>query len=118
MPLTVKSRVEDGFGILELSGPLKLGPSLVALRNTARQLLGGAGALSGVILRVAEITQADSAGLGELTVVYTMATKRGCPIRLVDASPNLLKMLEVTHLDGLLPATSDIAAAKAEMKKS
>jgi anti-anti-sigma factor len=116
MPLTVTSHLEDGFGILELSGSLTLAPSLSTLRDSARQLLG-TGNLSGIILRVSQIMQADSAGLGELTVVYTMATKRGCPIRLVEATPSLRKMLEMTHLDGLLPNTTDIPTAKAEMKQ-
>jgi anti-anti-sigma factor len=116
VPLTVTSHVEDGFAILELSGSLTLAPSLTTLRDNARQVLG-IGNLSGIILRVSQVMQADSAGLGELTVIYTMATKRGCPIRLVEASPSLRKMLELTHLDGLLPTTSDVTAAKAEMKQ-
>lgn len=115
MPLTVKSRMEDGFAILELSGQLTLGPALPGLREDARKALGSA-KVSGLILQVSQITQADSAGLGELTIVYTLATKRGCPVRLVQATPHLKKMLEVTHLDGLLPSTNDIATAKSEMK--
>ncbi len=114
MPLTVKSHVEGGFAILELSGSLTLAPSLGTLRENARQILGTP-KLAGIILRVAELTQTDSAGLGELTVVYTMAAKRGCPLRLVEASSNLRKMLEVTRLEVLLPCASDMKTAKAEM---
>ena len=116
MSLDVTSRVEDDFGILELSGSLTLGPSLNALRDNARQLLSTK-KLAGVILRVAEVTNTDSSGLGELTVVYTLATKRGCPIRLVEVSSSLHKMLELTRLDGLLPSTSSVTSAKAEMKQ-
>ncbi len=116
MPLTVKSHVEDGFAILELSGSLTLAPSLGTLRENARQLLSTP-KLSGVILQVSELTQTDSAGLGELTVVYSMAAKRACPIRLVEASPNLRKMLEVTRLEVLLPCANDVKSAKAEMKQ-
>lgn len=115
MALKVRSRVEDGFAILEVAGQLTLGPELPALRDDARRVLGS-GKLSGVIVQVSEVTQADSAGLGELTMLYTLASKRGYPIRLVDASPRLRKMLEVTHLDGLFPAAEDIRAAKAQMR--
>lgn len=115
MALTIKSRFEEDFGILELAGQLTLGPGLSSLREDARKVLGGR-KLAGLILYVPEVRQADSAGLGELTLVYTLATKRGCPIRLVEASAHLKKMLEVTHLDGLLPAVDDIRTAKAEMK--
>ena len=115
MPLNIKSRVEDSFAILELAGQLTVGPALGGLRHDARKLLGSP-KLSGLILQVSEITAADSAGLGELTLVYTMATKRGCPIRLVEVNPHLRKMLEVTHLDGLLPSAADIDTAKEDMK--
>jgi anti-anti-sigma factor len=115
MPLTVKSHLEDGFAVLDLAGSLTLGPSLVTLRDDAKKLLGTS-KLSGMILRVSDVTQTDSSGLGELTVVYTLATKRGCPIRLVEVSSNLRKMLEMTRLDGLLPSAADVTAAKAEMK--
>jgi anti-anti-sigma factor len=116
MPLEVSSRVEESFGIIDLSGPLTLGPSLGNLRENARQLLSG-GQLSGVILRVQDVTSTDSSGLGELTVIYTLASKRGYPIRLVGVSSSLHKMLELTRLDGLLPATKDVPTAKAEMRK-
>jgi len=117
MPLNIESRVEDSFAILELAGQLTVGPGLSTLRDDARKLLSSS-KLSGLILHVSQITQADSAGLGELTLVYTLATKRGCPIRLVEASPHLRKMLEITHLDGLLPSAADINSAKQEMKHS
>jgi anti-anti-sigma factor len=116
MALTIRSRFEDGFGILELAGQLTLGPKLSSLREDARKVLGNA-RLSGLILQVSEVTQADSAGLGELTFVYTLATNRGCPVRLVQAGAHLKRMLEVTHLDALLPTADDLATAKAEMKR-
>lgn len=114
MPLTVKSRLEGSFAILDIAGKLTLGPGLAALREEARKILS-ASKLTGIVLQVAEVTQADSAGLGELTSVYTLATKQGYPIRLVEVRPQLKKMLEMTHLDGLLPCASDIPSAKAEM---
>ncbi len=115
MPLTVISRVEDNFAILELIGSLTLGPTLSTLRETAKQVLSSQ-KVSGVILQMAAITVTDSSGLGELTVVYTLASRRKCPIRLAAVSPNLKKMLEMTRLDELLPSSPDIPAAKSELK--
>lgn len=117
LPLTITSRLEDDFGILELSGNLALGPSLVGLRNHARQLLE-AQKLSGLVVNVAGVTQTDSSGLGELTVVYTWANKKNCPIRLVNVRPELRRMLELTRLDGILPSAPDMSAAKHEMRRS
>jgi anti-sigma B factor antagonist len=116
MPLTVSSRLEDNFAILELAGTLKLGPSLSTLRETARRALNG-NKVAGMILRVAEVTSVDSAGLGELTVVYTLASKRGCPIMLVEVNPTLRKVLEITHLDALLPSAADMESAKKRLKE-
>jgi anti-sigma B factor antagonist len=107
--------VEDGFAIFELSGSLTLSPSLSNLRESARQTFD-ANRLSGVILRVADVTTTDSAGLGELTVVYTMATNRNCPIRLVDVSASMKRMLEMTRIDELLPTSNSLAEAKAELR--
>lgn len=117
MPLSVTSRVEDGCAILELSGTLTLGPSLNALRDTARAVLS-TNKVSGLILDLAAVTATDSAGLGELTVVYTLAARRSCALRLAEVSPRLLKLLELTRLDGLLKAAPDVASAKKELKHS
>ena len=117
MALEVNSRVEEYFGVLELAGTLTIGPWLKSLRETAQELLGTK-KLNGVILRVGGVTMTDSSGLGELTVVYTLAKKKGCPVRLVEVSSSLQKMLEMTRLDGLLPSAMDVSAAMADMKKS
>lgn len=111
MPLSVKPRIENEIAILELEGPLTLGPSLHALRDTARDVLAREG-LRGVIVDVTHINATDSAGLGELTVVYTFSSRRQCRVMLAGASQALRTMLEVTHLDGLLPNALDLSAAK------
>jgi anti-anti-sigma factor len=116
MALTVSSRLEDHIAVLELDGALTLGPSLSTLREAARQMLDG-GKLAGMLLQVGRVATADSAGLGELTVVYTLAMQRRCPIMLVEVSSTLHKMLEVTHLDALLPSADDVAAAKKQLKE-
>lgn len=116
MSLTVISRIEDHFAILELSGSLTLGPTLNTLRETARQVLSS-NKVSGIILEMAGVAVTDSSGLGELTVVYTVATNRKCPIRLATVSPSLKKMLEMTRIDELLPAYPDVASAKADIKR-
>jgi anti-anti-sigma factor len=116
LPLNIASRVEEGVAILELSGSLTLGPHLNALRRAARDALDN-GHVSGLILQVADVTATDSSGLGELTVVYSFASKRRCRIVLVDVSPTLRSMLEMTHLDGLLPAAPDMRSAKQQLRE-
>lgn len=117
MALNIASRVEDGLAILELYGSLTLGPQLNSLRRAAREALEH-GPVSGLILQVGGVTATDSSGLGELTVVYTFASKRRCPLLLVNVSPTLRSMLEMTHLDGLLPAVSDMNSAKKQLREA
>jgi anti-anti-sigma factor len=116
LPLTVTSRIEDDFAIFELTGSLTLGPNLNVLRETARQVLS-TGKLSGIILHMAGVTVTDSSGLGELTVIYSLASHKKCPIRLSAISPSLKKLLEMARLDELLPSCPDIPAAKADLKR-
>ncbi len=115
--LTIESRMEEQIGILELAGALTLGPSLVSLRNAAREILATP-KLAGIILDVRQINSVDSSGLGELTIVYSSASRHGCPQRLVGVSPSLHKMLQMTHLDAVLESADDIATAKKQLKAS
>ena len=114
MALTVTHKVEEGFGILHLAGSLSLGPSLNVLREVAKQVLAS-GKLNGLILQVGDVTSVDSAGLGELTIVYNFANRQRLGIRLVGSTQSLLKMLDMTRLEELLPPAKDMPSAKREL---
>jgi anti-anti-sigma factor len=116
MLFSVKSRSDENFGVLELSGPLTLSPSLRSLREAARKILGTP-EIMGLILHVSGVTIADSAGLGELTVVYTFASQRSCPLRLVGATPGLRKLLEMTRLEDLFQPVDSVVIAKKQMRQ-
>jgi len=111
----IGSRLEDGIAILELDGAITLGPSLVSLRNDARDMLAKP-RLDGIILDVRRITSVDSSGLGELTIVYSSSSRHNSPMRLVHVSASLHKMLQMTHLDAVLTSAEDIETAKKQIK--
>lgn len=111
MPLEIDTRAEGEFAVLELKGALTLSPPLRTVRERARELLRSS-KYSGVIVDVRSVTAVDSSGLGELTVVYTFASRHGCGMALAGTSPMLRGMLEVTRLDGILPSAPDVNAAK------
>jgi anti-sigma B factor antagonist len=117
MALSIATRMDEGIAILELEGALTLGPLLVKLRNAAREVLLTP-KLSGIVLDVARITSVDSSGLGELTIVYSSASRHECPIRLIGVSASLRKMLQMTHLDGVLQAAEDLETAKRQLEES
>ncbi len=115
MSIKASSRVEDGFGIIDLAGKLTLGPKLRDVQDSARSLLEKE-KLTGLILDASNVTLVDSSGLGELLIVYTTAAKRNCPIRLVGASDNFHKLLHLTKLDAILVPADSVASAKNQIK--
>ena len=70
----------------------------------------------GMILDVSGVRYADSAGLGELTIVYSLCMRKQCPLVLAAVPLQLRQMLELTRLDALLPSAVDLDGAKQEAK--
>ena len=115
MALTIKTAIADHVAILELQGALTLGPSLILLRQAAREALAAAN-VQGLILDVGAMTSVDSSGLGELTIVYSASNRHNCTMLLTGVNANLQKMLEMTHLDGVLASAADVDAAKKQLR--
>jgi anti-anti-sigma factor len=110
----IMCRVEDSFGIISFAGALTSGPVLHSQIEGVRQFINFS-KLSGIVLLLSGVSRIDTSGLGQLTSVYTMASRRGCPLRMVGASADLMRVLKMTRLDILLRASPDIESAKAEM---
>ena len=115
MALTIGTRIEEEIAILELEGSLTLGPSLGSLRNAAREELAKA-KLLGIIVDLRHISAVDSSGLGELTIVYSSASRHNCPMRLIGVNSSLQKMLQMTHLDAVLESAEELGAAKKQLR--
>ena len=115
MSLSISTRLDRNVCILTVVGQLTLGPHLRNLQQAARSALE-AGTPDAVILEVAGVRYADSAGLGELTVVYSLCMRKQCPLVLACVPTQLRQMLELTRLDALLPSAPDVEAAKQEAK--
>lgn len=115
MSLTIRTRVENEIAILDLEGALTLGPGLRALRDAARKVLAEAHP-RGLVLNAENVILADSAGLGELTILYTLASRQKCSVVIAGARQNLITTLQVTHLDALLPVADDVTAAVAQVR--
>jgi anti-anti-sigma factor len=114
MSLSITSRPDRNFHVLTVAGNLTLGPHLKGLQQMARAALE-AGPPEGLILDVSGLRYADSAGLGELTILYTLCRKQ-CVLVLSGVPNQLKQMLELTRLDALLPSAADVEAAKRHVK--
>jgi anti-anti-sigma factor len=111
MPLVIETQVDGNVSIFTLKGPMTLGPTLSALGHRIRRELETS-APAGLVLDVSSVGMVDSAGLGELTLVYTLAARRNCALVLAGVTKTLQNSLELTHLDLLMPSAPDIASAK------
>lgn len=111
MPLSITSRPDRNFYILTLTGQLTLGPNLKNLQQMARTALE-ANTPDAVIVEVGGVKYTDSAGLGELTILYSLCMRKHCMLILAGVPNQLRQMLELTRLDALLPSAADTEAAK------
>lgn len=97
---------------VRLAGRLTLGPQLVSFGRRIAETLAKSSAL-GMLLDVAEVEEIDSAGLGELVILYTTASQHGCRLCLVRPTPRIVQLLETTKLAGILPCFDDRSTAVA-----
>jgi anti-anti-sigma factor len=111
MSLVIETQLDGNVSVITLKGPMTLGPTLSALGQHIRRELGSS-APAGLVLDVSAVGMVDSAGLGELTLVYTLAARRNCSVVLAGVTKTLKNSLELTRLDVLLPSAPDVASAK------
>jgi len=95
---------------LSLDGNLTLGPQLRQLSQKAEGLLTESKPRA-LFLDMAAVKMLDSAGLGELMILYTNAGQRNCHLCLLHAPQHIVKLLEVTKLSEILRCFPDHATA-------
>ncbi len=93
-----------------LSGGLTLGPQLRQFNRQMEGLFSG-GAPRAIFLDFANVRMIDSAGLGELVILYTSAGQHNCRVCLLQAPSSVVRLLEVTRLDGILRNFTDAESA-------
>lgn len=64
-----------------------------------------------IVLDLSGVAAIDSAGLGELVVLYMWADAFGCQIKLAGAEARIREMLELTNLSSVFPMYSSTAQA-------
>ena len=112
--LLVKMRRAGEIGVLELSGSLGLGPDLGRLTDYTRRVFARP-STRGLLLDFTQVGLVDSAGLGELVQVYTIAGERRARVGLVGASDRVKHLLEMARVDAMFPVYASEADALAAM---
>ena len=106
-------KLNDISAVVTLSGPLSLGTNLKIVDMQLQQLLE-----EGVVRLVLDLSAcpyADSSGLGVMVHVHGIAEAKGGAIRLCGVSERIVRMLELTHTDTLLPCDADLATSIAAL---
>jgi anti-anti-sigma factor len=93
---------------VRLAGRLTLGPQLNRLSRELATLLA-AKQQPALVLDLAHATEIDSAGLGELVILYTTAGQQDCFLCLVAPGPRVTKLLEIARLAQLFPRYANLA---------
>ena len=110
MSLNMILRNVRGIPILDLSGSLDIGPSLAALNDRVTAVLTDSKPCR-FVLNVRELLTMDSAGLGELMLLFSQAAQQDCELVIVGANSSILQALRVTRMDGVLKLAEDEDAA-------
>jgi anti-anti-sigma factor len=95
---------------------MTLGPQLLEFSRITVAALASRKA-NAVLLEMSEVDAIDSAGLGELVIVYTAAGRQNCRICLVNPSAQIVRLLDTTRLRAMLPDFRDAELAKSWLSR-
>jgi anti-anti-sigma factor len=112
MPLTWTVDPGPRHTVVHLNGGLTLGPHLNRFSREVSALLS-----KPVILDLSQVHEIDSAGLGELVILYTAARHSNGSISLAAPGPRVTRLLQITRLASLFPQFETVAAASHAAEK-
>jgi anti-anti-sigma factor len=104
------TRREDGdITILTVTGDLVIGEPETIFKKTVTQLLEE-GRVN-LLVDLSNVGFLDSSGLGALVRALTQSQKEGGQTKLLNAGPQVRKLLQMTKLDSVFELHSDLEAA-------
>ncbi len=94
----MKSEVRDvkDLRVIKLKWKISIGSGDVKIRQLVDQAL--AEGKKKIVLDLGEVSSVDSSGIGEMVSCYTTVTKRGGKLGLLNLSPKINDILQVTQL--------------------
>lgn len=94
----MKTKVRDvgAVRVLDLEGKITIGSGDVELRRSVEDAV--AAGHNNILLNLQGVTHIDSSGIGEMVGVYTTMTRKGGKMKLVNLTPKINDILQVTQL--------------------
>jgi len=109
-------RQSSGVSVLRFRNPAELTHSARELEDLRREVLEQSD--SRVIIDLSRVTKIDSAGLGQLMSCYSHLVRNQGSLKVVNAMPEIRKLLDMTGISKLIPAFSDENEAVRSFGKS
>jgi anti-sigma B factor antagonist len=95
--------------VLDIAGRITLGEGNVMLREIVRELTDQGN--NKIVLNLGEVQYIDSSGIGELVKTHTTVRNQGGQLRLVNLSPRIDHLLQMTKLSAVFDIERDEASA-------
>ena len=111
--MQIHVRTAGSATILDLDGPLKLGPAQERFRDQVQKLMDAGS--THIAINLAGVTDLDSSGIGALVRAYTMLKRAGGNCTFFSANKRVLMLLKMVRLDGVLSLAEDEATALARI---
>jgi anti-sigma B factor antagonist len=111
--LTIRVRTAGPATILDVDGPLKLGPSQEEFRDQVQKLID-AGSMH-VAVNLAGVTDLDSSGIGALVRAFTTLKRAGGKCTFFSPNKRVQMLLKMVRLDSVLDLVDDEATALARV---
>jgi anti-anti-sigma factor len=102
-------RRTDGVSVLRFRTNAELTQSAKELEQLRREVLEQSD--SRVIIDLSRVTKIDSAGLGQLMGCYSHLVRNAGTMKIVNASPDIRRLLDMTGISMLLPNYADEQSA-------
>ena len=98
-----------GVSVLEFQSPTELTHSAQELDDLRRSVLEQTD--KRVIVDLSRVTRIDSAGLGQLMSCYSHLVKNRGALKIMNAGPEVQKLLDMTGISTLIPSYRDVQEA-------
>ena len=106
---TKMRRVEPDITVLEISGRLNLGNSLITIETSIRRLVEEGDRK--IVIDLANLNAIDSSGIGVLVTSSGQIEQSGGQMRIAGAQGAVAKALCMVHVDRIAPLDADVETA-------
>ena len=115
LKLSLKTREDGDVVVVYCQGRIVYRDEAIALSSAVGGILENRGK---VVLDLSGVSSIDSAGIGELVLLHTLAQAKNAKLKCASPSPFVRDLLDLTHLNSFLEIHSSLSEALAAFEPS